>query len=573
MNHALSINLLHAQYRSGDLTPEALVELIHQHAESVSNPGIWIHLLTKEELSPYLNKLEGKSPADLPLYGIPFAIKDNIDLAGIPTTAGCPDYSFVPASSATVVENLIQAGAIPIGKTNLDQFATGLVGVRTPYGVPVNPYAPDRVPGGSSCGSAVAMSEGLVSFSLGTDTAGSGRVPAAFNKLWGVKPSKGRLSSRGLVPACRTLDCISIFALNAEDSGLTLSVAESYDSKDAYSRPTVDLPAGNTGTLGIPQQEDLLFFGDAGYESAWLKELETLKTKGWRIVEIDFKPFRDAALLLYEGPWVSERYTAVESFLKSHPDSFFPATYNIISGGKNHSARDAFAATYKLADLKRQSEAAWEGIDAIVTPTAGGFPTLADLKADPIGPNSQLGYYTNYMNLLDLCALATPAGESDCGLPFGITWFAPRDHDLALLQFASKGPQPNPIIEDGLSLILFGAHMEGLALNRQVTELGAQYVATVKTAPKYRMFHLPEPAPERPGLIRVDENGHTIEGEEWRFPSGKIGPFLSKIRQPLGLGEVELSDGRKCHGFLCEKAATQSAKDISESGGWRGYLS
>ena len=572
MDNSLSINVLHAQYNSGELTPEALVDDILNRNVRTENPHIWIHLLTKEELTPYLKNLEGKSPVDLPLYGIPFAIKDNIDLQGIPTTAACPDYSFIPERSATVVENLIQAGAIPIGKTNLDQFATGLVGVRTPYGVPVNPYAPDRVPGGSSGGSAVAMSEGLVSFSLGTDTAGSGRVPAAFNKLWGVKPSKGRLSSTGLVPACRTLDCISIFALNAADSALTLSVAESYDSEDAYSLPTIDLPAANTGTLGIPKQEDLLFFGDAGYEAAWLKELENLKAKGWKIVEIDFKPFRDAALLLYEGPWVSERYTALESFLKSHPDSFFPATYKIISGGEHHSARDAFAATYKLADLKRQSEAAWDGIDAIVTPTAGGFPTLAELEADPIGPNSQLGYYTNYMNLLDLCALAAPAGETESGLPFGITWFAPRDNDRALIQFASTGPQTNSIIDDGLSLILFGAHMEGLALNWQVTELGAQFVATVKTASKYQMFHLPEPAPERPGLIRVEQDGYAIEGEEWLFPSDKIGAFLSKIRQPLGLGEVELSDGRQCHGFLCEKVATGIAKNISETGGWRHFI-
>lgn len=572
MDHYLSINVLHTQYSSGELTPEALVDDILNRNAQAENPFIWIHLLTKEELAPYLKSLKGKSPADLPLYGIPFAIKDNIDLAGIPTTAGCPDYSYTPEKSATVVKNLIQAGAIPIGKTNLDQFATGLVGVRTPYGVPRNPFAPDRVPGGSSCGSAVAMSEGLVSFSLGTDTAGSGRVPAAFNKLWGIKPSKGRLSSTGLVPACRTLDCISIFALNAEDSELTLSVAESYDGEDAFSLPTVDLPAVNTGTLGIPKEEDLLFFGDAGYEAAWLKELETLKTKGWKIVEIDFKPFRDAALLLYEGPWVSERYTAVESFLKSHPDSFFPATYQIISGGEHHSARDAFAATYKLADLKRTSEAAWGGIDAIVTPTAGGFPTLADLEADPIGPNSQLGYYTNFMNLLDLCALATPAGFTESDLPFGITWMAPRDCDKALMQYASKGPQTEPEIKEGLSLILFGAHMKDLALNWQVSELGAEYVNTVNTAPKYRIFHLPEPAPERPGLIRVEEGGASIEGEEWLFPSDKIGSFLSKIRQPLGLGEVELSDGRKCHGFLCEKVVTDSAEDISGTGGWRHFI-
>ena len=540
--------------------------------ESVENPDIWIHRLSAGELEPYLAKLDGVDPATLPLYGVPFAIKDNIDLAGVPTTAACEAYSYTPEASGPVVKNLIQAGAIPLGKTNLDQFATGLVGVRSPYGVPRNPHAPDRVPGGSSSGSAVALSEGLVTFSLGTDTAGSGRIPAAFNKLWGLKPSRGRLSTSGLVPACRTLDCISIFALNGEDGQALLKIAESYDMSDAYSQPTRDLPLPAKGTIGIPKPEQLMFFGDAGYEHAWADSLTELKAKGWEIVEIDFEPFLKAARLLYEGPWVSERTTALKNFLESHPDDFFPATKSIIGGGINNTAIEAFAATYKLADLKRKSEAVWDGIAAIVTPTAGGFPTLAELDADPIGPNSQLGYYTNFMNLLDLCAVAAPTAETKSGLPFGITWMAPRDTDKALLDLAIHGPKAS-VAEDRISLLLFGAHMSGLPLNPQVLGLGATFLGEVQTAASYKMVYLPEPEPHRPGIVRVSQGGASITAEEWSFPKASLGAFLTTIQQPLGLGQIELSDGRMAHGFLCEATAAGAEKDISESGNWREFLS
>jgi allophanate hydrolase len=392
-----------------------------------------------------------------------------------------------------------------------------------------------------------------------------------FNKLWGVKPSKGRLSTSGLVPACRTLDCISIFALNAADSLTLLKVAEGYDVEDAYSQPTVDQPLANSKVLGIPQAEQLMFFGDAGYEDAWVQAVDDLQSQGWEVVEIDFEPFLKAARLLYEGPWVSERYTALEDFLKTNPDAFYPATKQIIGGGADHSARDAFAATYRLAELRRESESVWDGLTAIVTPTAGGFPTLADMEADPIGPNSKLGYYTNFMNLLDLCALAVPAGESVSGLPFGITWIAPRDTDKALIEVASKGP--SALRPDAtLSILLFGAHMHGLPLNSQVLGLGGTFVGNVQTAPLYKMVYLPEPAPHRPGIVRVSEGGVSIVAEEWSFPKAALGEFLSTIQQPLGLGQLELNDGRKVHGFLCETAAAETAKDISETGGWRLFL-
>jgi allophanate hydrolase len=570
--NALDIESLLGAYKAKTLTPRQLVASIHERIAAADNPNVWIHLLNAAELEPYLDRLEQTDPSDLPLYGIPFGIKDNIDLVGVPTTAACAEYAYTPEYSAPVVEQLIEAGAIPIGKTNLDQFATGLVGVRTPYGAPRNPYAPDRVPGGSSCGSAVALSEGMVSFSLGTDTAGSGRVPAAFNKLWGVKPSKGRLSTSGLVPACRTLDCISIFALNAADSQSVLKVAEGFDVEDAYSLETFDAPLLVSKMIGIPQAEQLMFFGDAGYEAAWVKAVEDLEAKGWEIVEIDFEPFLKAARLLYEGPWVSERTTALQDFLETHADDFFPATRTIVGGGINHTACEAFAAAYKLADLKRESEAVWEGLAAIVTPTAGGFPTLAEMEADPIGPNSKLGYYTNFMNLLDLCALATPAGETESGLPFGITWIAPRDSDKALIEIADKGPSVLHEEEDSLSILLFGAHMKGLPLNKQVVNLGGEFVRTVQTAALYKMIYLPEPAPHRPGIIRVGEDGSSIAAEEWRLPQVSLGAFLATIQQPLGLGRIELMDGRKVHGFLCEAAAAEGAEDISITGGWRGYL-
>ncbi|MGB0743946.1 MAG: allophanate hydrolase [Opitutales bacterium] len=573
MTHLLNIESLHKAYTSAELTPRKLISDLLKRIEAVNNPRIWIYQLSEVELEPYLNKLEAADPTSLPLYGIPFAIKDNIDLAGVPTTAACEAYSYVPDRSCPVVEKLIEAGAIPMGKTNLDQFATGLVGVRSPYGVPRNPVAPARVPGGSSSGSAVALSEQLVSFSLGTDTAGSGRVPAMFNKLWGLKPSRGRLSTSGVVPACRTLDCVSIFALNAADGQAVLQVAEGFDAADAYSQPTRNLPLPESKKLGIPKPEQLLFFGDVDYQPVWVKTLKDLKAKGWEIEEIDFEPFLKAARLLYEGPWVSERTTALKDFLESNPGDFFPATLKIVGGGVDNTACEVFSATYKLAALKRESEAVWDGLAAIVTPTAGGFPTLVDLEADPIGPNSQLGYYTNFMNLLDLCAVAAPAGETDSGLPFGITWIAPRDTDKALVKIAVNGPIFGETEESlTISILLFGAHMSGLPLNEQVCSLGAERIREVQTAPKYKMVYLPEPAPHRPGIVRVSEGGNSIIAEEWSFPKASLGEFLASIQQPLGLGQIELSDGRKVHGFLCEAAAAESAEDISGSRSWRRYL-
>lgn len=591
MKPALDIQSLLSAYRSGLTDPREVVHLLQERMTAVNNPAIWTYRLSLEELEPYLANLEVMDPKDLPLYGIPFAIKDNIDLKAVPTTAACKAYAYTPSSSAFVVDKLIRAGAIPLGKTNLDQFATGLVGVRTPYGIPRNPFAPDRVPGGSSCGSAVALSEHLVSFSLGTDTAGSGRVPALFNKLWGIKPSRGRLSTTGVVPACRTLDCVSVFSHNAVDGETVMKVVEGYDSEDPYSQPVIDISLRRSKKIGIPKPGQLMFFGDAHYQGAWACALEDLQAKGWELVEIDFEPYLQAARLLYEGPWVAERTTALKDFLQSHAEDFFPVTRQIIEGGLKNTACEAFVAAYKLAALKRQSEAAWDDIAALVTPTAGGFPTLEEVASDPLGPNSQLGYYTNFMNLLDLCAVAAPVGETETGLPFGITWIGPRDSDLALLKAATSGPctvakVPDDVAkqtvssistsstgpDDTLSVLLFGAHMSGLPLNKQVLELGGAFIAEVRTAPIYRMIYLPEPAPHRPGIIRIGNGGSSIVAEEWRFPKTSLGRFLATIQQPLGLGQIELSDGRRVHGFLCEAAAGEGAMDISRHVGWRSFL-
>lgn len=576
---SLDIVSIREAYRSGRLTPRQLVDRLLERIESVGNPAIWIHPLSLAELEPYLARLEAADSSTMPLYGVPFAIKDNIDLAGVPTTAACPAYAYTPKVSAPVVQRLIDAGAIPLGKTNLDQFATGLVGVRSLYGVPRNPFAPDRVPGGSSSGSAVALSEGLASFSLGTDTAGSGRVPAAFNRLWGVKPSRGRLSTRGVVPACRTLDCVSVFALNGADAETVLEVASGYDPADAYAQPVRDRPLPGTGKIGIPRPEQLRFFSDAGYAEAWVQSLADLRARGCALVEIDFAPFLEAARLLYEGPWVAERTTALKAFLASNEADFYPATCTIVSGGIERTACEVFAASYRLAELKRLSESVWDEVSAIVTPTAGGFPTLAELEADPIGPNSQLGYYTNFMNLLDLCAVASPAPDSPAGFPFGITWIAPRDCDRALLNLAVGDLSDSGLsgivrdeAVDYLPILLFGAHMQGLPLNPQVLGLGASFLGEVQTAPAYKMVYLAKPLPHRPGVVRVGAGGVAITGELWAFPRAGLGDFLATIQQPLGLGQVELADGRRVHGFLCEAVAAEPAPDISDAGGWRAYL-
>jgi len=436
----MTISDLRKSYKDKTLTPRALIAQLKERIQAHADNPIWIHVLDENELEPYLTRLEGCEPDSLPLYGIPFAIKDNIDVKGIPTTAACPDYSYVPTESAFVVNVLIEAGAIPVGKTNLDQFATGLVGTRSPYGACQNSINPDYISGGSSSGSAVSVALDMALFSLGTDTAGSGRVPAAFNNLVGLKPSKGLLSTSGVVPACRSLDCVSIFAKTTEDAQEVFDVASSFDLSDPYSRA---MPEGQKNVpsqfrFAIPQAYQLKFFGDDEAEALYQKAVKTFEAMGGTAVEVDFSPMLEAANLLYYGPWVSERYIAVKDMIENKPESFIDVTRTIIESGKSKSAEDYFNAEYKLKAFKRQSDIRMQDIDFALTPTTGTIYTIDEVNADPIQLNTNLGYYTNFMNLLDFSAYAIPAGFRDNGLPFGVTLFAGAFEDRKLLRLGEQ---------------------------------------------------------------------------------------------------------------------------------------
>lgn len=589
----LDLGTLSAAYAEGSLTPTAVVEEVLRRIALHGDDKVWIHLVPREELVAIARGLERAGPGGKPLYGIPFAIKDNIDLAGHPTTAGCPAFAYTPTRSATVVQRLIDAGAIPIGKANLDQFATGLNGTRSPYGAPASALFPDRVSGGSSSGSAVAVAAGLVGFSLGTDTAGSGRVPAAFNNLVGVKPTRGLLSGTGVVPACRSLDCISIFALTADDARDVLAVAQGFDADDPFSRQPAaiaGLPGIERCRFGAPRAEQLAFFGNTEGQELFAAMLERIRRLGGSVVEIDFAPFLETARLLYEGPWVAERYVAIKDFIAAHPDALHPVTRQIVEGGAKPSAADAFTAYYRLKELRRVADAVWKDIDVLITPTAGRHYRIAEMLADPIRLNSNLGYYTNFMNLLDLSAIAIPAGFQADGPAFGVTLAAPAwsDEDLCRLgdilhrdQGLDMGalgvPPPPPRSATArrangmIQLAVCGAHMTGLPLNHQITDRGGRFVRRCSSAAAYRLYALPGGPPARPGMIR-DESGRAIEVEVWEMPAAAFGGFVAAIPPPLGIGSLELDDGSWVKGFICEGYATQAARDITELGGWRRYL-
>jgi len=577
-------------YLAKRFTPADVMAQLMDRADRAEQRHVWITRLTRDQVMSYVEALRPRSIDELPLYGIPFVIKDNIDLAGVPTTAGCPAFAFTPRRSATVVQRLLDAGAIPLGKTNLDQFATGLVGTRSPYGACRNGFNARYISGGSSSGSAVAVATGLASFSLGTDTAGSGRVPAAFNNLIGLKPTFGRLSSRGVVPACRSVDCVSIFAFTAGDAARVLDVAEAFDPEDPYARPV-----GNAAILGrrfgIPRREQLEFFGDSEYARLFDAFVARLEASGAARVEIDFAPFIDAARMLYEGPWLAERYAAVGRFIDANPGAAFPVTAQIIAGGKSASAVDAYEAEYRLKSLKRAAESAWSLVDFIVTPTAGTLYEIAAVEADPIRLNATLGYYTNFMNLFDLAGVAVPAGFRADGLPFGVTLVGPQSTDRALLALAdalhrssvstlgatnaplpSAQPQARVLAAGHVVFAVCGAHMEGLPLNHQLQDRGAYLLERAYTSPNYRLFALPGGPPHRPGLMRVASGGARLEIELWALPAERLGSFLADIPAPLCIGKVETQNGACVAGFICEGYAAAGAADITEFGGWRAYL-
>ena len=610
----LSLATLGAAYRAGQLTPLTMVETLHARMvaeDAACDRHLWIRRLTLDELRAHAQRLMGRDPASLPLYGIPFAVKDNIDLAGVPTTAACPAYAYQPERSATVVQRLIDAGAIPVGKTNLDQFATGLVGTRSPHGACRNALDADFISGGSSSGSAVAVALGLASFALGTDTAGSGRVPAMLNNLVGLKPSLGRIPTTGVVPACRTLDAVSVFALTASDAADVLAVAQGVDAADAYSRPLPphghDFGAGGSFRFGVPRAADLEFHGNVDGPALFAAAVAQLCALGGTPVEVDLTPFRAVADLLYEGPWVAERYAAIRAFIETRPEALHPVTRAITEKGAAIGAPATFEALYRLKALARQTQPLWERIDCLVTPTASTAYTVAEVEADPVRLNSNLGHYTNFVNLLDLAAVAVPTGTLARGrpspavlpgLPWGVTLVAPAGQDLPLLSLAGRlhartlpvvgalthaphrlppRPADAAVFPSGLvSVAVCGAHMSGLPLNGQLTQRGARLLRAVRSAPCYRLYALPGGPPARPGMVRVAADaaqpGVAIDLEIWQLPATAFGSFVAGIPAPLGIGTVLLEDGSSVQGFVCEAWATTGAEDISRFGGWRAYI-
>lgn len=584
-----------AAYREDGATPEALLSA---YADTAGAPAdnAWILRVDRARLDAQLDNLRqllaaaGGEKTRLPLYGVPFAIKDNIDAAGWPTTAACPEFAYTPDVDATVVQRLRAAGAILIGKTNLDQFATGLVGTRSPHGAVANTFNRDYVSGGSSSGSASVVARGIAAFSLGTDTAGSGRVPAGFNNIVGLKPTKGWLSTAGVVPACRTLDCVSIFALTVEDAERVAEVAGGFDARDPYSR---EMPAGaslpwpRTPRLAVPAA--LEFFGDAQAAAVFEEAVRALKDGGAQVETIDFTPFNELAALLYQGPWVAERFAAVEALWTSNPDAINPVVRGIVEQAANYSALDAFKAEYRRAALTWQIHASLAGFDALVVPTSPSIYTIAQLEADPVTLNSRLGVYTNFANLADLSALALPAGMRADGLPSGITLIGLAWHDRALAEFGRQwqtqrglpmgatglplpaGANAPRIPADTVRVAVVGAHLTGMPLNHQLTSRHAVLVEKTRTASDYRLYALANTTPPKPGLVK-SATGAPIEVELWDVPVAAFGAFVAEIPAPLGIGTLALADGRQVKGFICEPRGLEGARDITDFGGWRAYL-
>ena len=538
----------------------AAVRASYQRIREAGEQNVWIHLIPEEESAA----LAGTMDDSLPLAGLTFAIKDNIDLAGVPTTAGCPAYAFIPATSATVVQQLMAAGAVPIGKTNLDQFATGLVGTRSPYGACSSVFDHRYISGGSSSGSAVAVASGMVSFSLGTDTAGSGRVPASFNGIVGLKPTRGALSNAGVVPACRTLDCVSIFARDGSLAGRVFRAARSSDQAQRKAWPTSGF------RFGVPPESEREFFGDTSAPALFDAAIRDLEQRGGTAVETSYRVFRDAAQLLYSGPWVAERLAAIRAFAEAHPDALYPVTARIILPSAKLTAVDAFTAMYKLDDLTREAEGLWRQMDFLLLPTAGAAYTHEEVAADPVGLNTNLGYYTNFVNLMDLTAIAIPAGMRGNGIPFGVSLIAPAWSDEALLAMAGDTAPYCP--EGYVALAVCGAHLAGQPLNHQLTSAGAFLIEACRTAPEYKFYALAGTQPAKPGLERVTEGGASIGVEVWAMPVSTFGAFVAAVPPPLAIGTCRLESGREVKSFVCEPWALAGAQDITALGGWRQYL-
>ncbi len=563
----------------------------------------WITRLSPQGLHRRLHQLAaqleaaGGAHAKLPLYGVPFAVKDNIDVAGLPTTCACPAFAHEPAQHAAVIERLEAAGAVVIGKTNLDQFATGLVGTRSPYGAVPNAFDPAYISGGSSSGSASVVARGWVPFALATDTAGSGRVPAGHNNLVGLKPTRGLVSTRGLVPACRSLDCISVLALSVDDADAVLRLMAGFDAADPWSRRSAPRPPAWPArpVLGIPERLDWL--GDVRAERVHAAALARLEGLGVTLRPVDFTPLFETAALLYDGPWVAERFAALEPLMQTRPEVVHPVVRGIVEKARGFSAVDAFKAEYRRLALAREAEALMQGLDGLLVPTAPTVYTQAQLLADPVRLNAHMGVYTNFVNLLDWSAIAVPAGMRDDGLPAGLTLIAPAWHEARLVEFgrrwqtampwlrgASQQALPPPSTpEEGAAaapgamegdrvvVAVVGAHLSGMPLNGQLTERGGKLLAHTRTSADYRLFALPGTVPPKPGLVKTFD-GAPIALELWSLPVAQFGSFVALIPPPLGIGSLTLVNGRTVLGFLCEAWATQGALDITTLGGWRAYV-
>jgi allophanate hydrolase len=564
------------------LTPTESVRKALARLRAIDDPAIFISLKSEAEVLAEAAALEAAGPDGKPLFGLVFAVKDNIDVLGLDTTAACPAFAYRPERPAHVVERLVAAGAIALGKTNLDQFATGLVGVRSPYGVPRNALRAGLIPGGSSSGSAVAVATGIADFALGTDTAGSGRIPAGMNGIVGLKPTLGLLSSRGMVPACRTLDTVSVFAGTVELARRVTAVAAGYDPADAYSRRLPPISAGaapESFRVGVPPVAQRKFFGDSAAEAAYAADLERLQGLGAAIVELDFEPLYRVALLLYEGPWVAERYAATKPLIESRPEAFHPVTLKIISGATKLSAVSAFEAMYRLAELKRETLPLIESVDCLAVPTVPRMYSVAEVEADPVALNSNLGTYTNFVNLLDLAAISVPCGKRSDALPSSLTLIgrAGSDSHLAalaqLIERGVRGAAPQRVAADRIEIAVVGAHLSGLPLNHELTGAGGVFVRAADTRPDYRLFALPNTNPPKPGLLRVaDGEGAAIATEVWALDPAAFGAFVARIPAPLGIGTLRLADGTTPKGFVVEAEAVRGATDVSGYGGWRAFL-
>ncbi|WP_058187403.1 allophanate hydrolase [Terracidiphilus gabretensis] len=597
----MDISSLENAYRAGTLTPSAEVARIYDAIEGMGERPVWISLVPREEAITRARALEADEAArKLPLYGIPFAVKDNFDVAGIPTTAACPAFAHTPEKTATIVQKLLDAGAILIGKTNMDQFATGLVGTRTPYGICSSAFSAKHISGGSSSGSAVAVASGLVSFSLGTDTAGSGRVPAAFNNLVGLKPTRGLLSTNGLLPACRTLDCATIFAETCADASRVFAVACGFDADDAYSRtprpgegatPWSGLTSGfRFGVLNAASRE---FFGDEASAAQYEAAVYAFAALGGTPIEFDYTPFRSTASLLYKGPWVAERLAALKDFFVTDPDTVDPTVGGIISGAAKYTAVEAFDATYELESLRRETAVIWQQADFLLLPTAATHYTIEQVQAAPIELNTNLGYYTNFVNLLDLAAVAVPAGFKTDNLPFSVTLVGQAFTDEGLLRVADRLHRARSQTLGGSSrelaatppvatnaapngcifMTVVGAHLAGQPLNGQLTQRKARLIQATRTHGDYRLYALANTTPPKPGLVYSPGfGGEGIEVEVWAMPEETVGSFLNLIPPPLGLGTVRLADGSLVKGFLCEPAGLEGAEEITHLNGWRRYI-